>query len=104
MLYSKEATRIESAWRVYKILTHEGRCAVCGDTFKSRSPMTRFCSQRCKNDAAIRARRELVAAKRAAHCVCEVCAQPIPQTGGKVRRFCCAACKQSAYRKRHEST
>jgi len=32
---------------------------------------------------------------------CDACGQPLP--AGRSRRFCCAACRQAAYRRRHQT-
>ena len=100
MLYTKENTGIENAYRVWKNLDYYGCCWFCGDTFRSRSPLARYCSTRCANDASIQRRRERAARKRVLHMRCPICDTEITQGGGKVRLYCGAACKQAAYRQR----
>lgn len=101
MSYSKENTRIEDAYRVYTDLFHTGHCEICGDEFHSRSKQSRYCSQRCKNDANIKRRKWIADQKRKQKATCSECGKPIEQDGlSKITIYCSRGCKQAAYRKR----
>jgi len=99
MLYSKESTRIENRYSS-DIFFHTGICAVCGDKFKCRNTLTKYCSQRCTNDAQIARRRAKMEQKRANAKKCTVCGESITQDSVKIRAYCSTACKQKAYRQR----
>lgn len=96
-LYSKEASRIENAYRMYSHLGYEGICTFCGDTFKSSSPKAKYCSRRCQNDAYIQRRRERKALEKQKICV--VCDKQFT-ANKKDALYCSDACKQKAYRDR----
>jgi endogenous inhibitor of DNA gyrase (YacG/DUF329 family) len=97
--YSKESTRIEKEYRVYNNLTNNGKCIFCGDEFKSRSILAKYCSQRCKNDRQIKSKAEIVLKKRIASTNCIICKEPIEQNPiKKIRKYCSNKCKQKNYR------
>jgi len=74
---------------------------VCGDKFDTNQSYTKYCSQRCANDAAIARRKERTNKKREQYAVCPVCGKPIEQNEKtKIRRYCSNSCKQKAYRAR----
>lgn len=99
MTYSKESTRIEKDYRLFNDLCNTGICAYCGDEFKSRSPKALYCSQRCKNDTAIRRKAKRVQARRLKAVGCIVCNAPLEQPAtSKIRKYCSAKCKQRGYR------
>ena len=52
--YSKESSRTEDNYKIYSHLGHEGICVYCGESFKSSSSKSKYCSQRCQNDAYIK--------------------------------------------------
>ncbi len=98
--YSKEESRIENNYRMYTGLTCNGVCEYCGDSFKSRSPLAKYCSDRCRNDAYLKRRKirkELQKQK-----ICGICKKPyIAKKKDSI--FCSDACKQKAYRNRKNS-
>lgn len=99
-MYNKENTRIELNYRVYKGLTNTGNCIVCNDTFKSRSVMSLYCSQRCKNDKYIERRQKIALNKRKSANKCKQCDTAITQNEAtKLIKYCSNKCKQKAYRK-----
>jgi len=98
-MYSKENTRIETNYKVFTGLTNSGKCFVCGDAFKSRSILAKYCSQRCKNDIQIKKRLEIVLKKRIAATTCVICKTSIEQNSHtKIRKYCSNKCKQKNYR------
>lgn len=95
MRYNKENTKFNRRYGM------DFKCAVCGDEFKSRSRYAKYCSRRCANDAAIAKRKRKTDARREWANHCKACGQPMEQDpAAKIRRYCSAACKQSAYRAR----
>lgn len=101
ILYDRVHSRIEREYRVYSgQLNHRGTCKVCGDTFRSFSPLARYCSRRCANDAAIEARKVARVTRRAAGAVCSCGAVIEAGPTGRIPRHCSAACRQRAYRQR----
>lgn len=62
--YTKAQSRIENEHKIYTHLTHVSKCIVCGDTFHHNGkdgewqyPKAKYCSQRCRNDAYMAARK-----------------------------------------------
>jgi endogenous inhibitor of DNA gyrase (YacG/DUF329 family) len=103
-MYSKENTRIENDYRIFKGLTNEGTCIICGDPFKSRSALAKYCSQRCKNDRQIKIRKDKSNKKREAIKGCIVCKAEITQKEtDKIKKYCSSKCKQIAYRNRKKA-
>lgn len=78
---------------------YRDNCTVCGEEFHSKSPFSKYCSQRCANDAAMAKRKARVTERKAQADKCVVCGKAIEQNNWtKVRRYCSPACKQRAYR------
>jgi endogenous inhibitor of DNA gyrase (YacG/DUF329 family) len=103
-MYSKEATRIENSYKAYTELRYTGKCFFCGDEFRSRSIVAKYCSQRCKNDKQIERRAEIVFKRRQALKECIVCSKSIKQNEkGKIKQYCSNKCKQAGYRQRKKT-
>jgi len=101
MLYGKESTRVDKSYDpFYETIYYAKNCCVCGDAFMSSRPKGKYCSQRCSNDAYIVKRRKRAARKRAKVKTCIICATPIEQGTGKIKKYCSNACKQKAHRAR----
>lgn len=98
MDYTKSGSRIEDNYRMYSGLNYKGKCEYCGDIFRSRYPLSKYCSQRCKNDAYMERRK-----KKHDEKLKKVC--PICNTAFTSKRkdalYCSNACKQKAYRKKN---
>jgi hypothetical protein len=95
MLYTKSESRIENDSRMFTGLTCECVCVYCGDSFKSRCPLAKYCSQRCKNDAYIERRKQRH--EEQLHKICACCGKDF--IAKKVdSMYCSNACKQKAYR------
>lgn len=97
--YSKESSRIENAYRIYSHLGYKGICAFCGDAFQSSSSKAKYCSDRCRNDAYIKRRKEKERKILEKQKVCVCCGKEFTAKK-KDAMYCSDACKQKAYRKR----
>ena len=74
-------------------------CFVCGDDFNSRSPFSKYCSSRCRNDAKMERRRisrQEAREKRCRECGIHYTAKRRDQV------YCSNKCRQAAYR-RHKT-
>lgn len=101
MVYSKESSRIENAYRMYSHLGYEGICVFCGDTFKCSSPKAKYCSQRCQNDAYLERRKQRKALEKEK--ICSICGKQFTAKK-KDGMYCSNACKQKAYRQKKNVT
>ena len=100
ILYTKQNTRIEDDYRVYKELPYNNECVYCGDYYKSRSPLAKYCSQRCKNDVAIEKKAKRISEAKKELTKCLVCSSVIKQKkNSKIIKYCSNKCKQTSYRK-----
>ena len=100
MLYTKEDTK-----KSYYSDSIEYICVHCGDSFQAIY-ISKYCSQRCANDAYIAKRREKGQLKRAKAKNCIICDASVEQHASghvKIRLYCSDACKQKAYRQRKMS-
>ena len=95
--YSKESSRIEDDYRIYSGLRHVGTCVFCGDSFKCSSPKAKYFSQRCRNDAYIKRRKQRRALEKEK--ICKECGKRFAAKK-KDGIYCSNACKQKAYRNR----
>ena len=99
-MYSKENTRIEDNYVIFTGFRYTGICVVCDDEYKSRSILSKYCSQRCKNDASIKRRKDQTIKKKKQFTNCIVCENKISQNNKtKTIKYCSAKCKQANYRK-----
>jgi endogenous inhibitor of DNA gyrase (YacG/DUF329 family) len=77
----------------------EYSCIRCGDDFKAKTPLVKYCSDRCLNDSNIQKRSKERAKKRSLLNQCQCCSVSIEQSSnGKLRKYCSNKCKQKAYR------
>ena len=98
-MYSKENTRIENNPVIYTGFRYSGNCIVCDDEYKSRSIKSKYCSTRCKNDAAIKRRKEKIKRNKTIANKCIVCETKISQNSKtKIIKYCSNKCKQKNYR------
>jgi len=103
-MYSKENTRIENNYVIYTGFRHVGNCIVCDDEYKSRSIVSKYCSTRCKNDLAIKRRKEKTIKKKQQFKNCIVCESKITQNNKtKTIKYCSPKCKQANYRTNKKS-
>jgi hypothetical protein len=78
-------------------------CQHCGKEMVGRANQARYCSLRCRNDAAIEKRRQRIKAKRDAHPSlkwgwCVHCEKRFPLTR-RDRQYCSSACRQADWRR-----
>ena len=98
-MLSKENTRIENNYVIFTGYRYAGNCIVCNDDYKSRSIVSKYCSSRCKNDAAIKRRKNKIAENKKQAKNCIVCETKISQNNKtKIIKYCSAKCKQANYR------
>lgn len=98
-LYSKENTRIEDGY--YSIngygFKRKYTCSYCSDTFEAKTPLAKYCSQRCKNDSNIEARKLRSQSQKNKECV--VCSKELTESkNGRNKKYCSSSCKQKSYR------
>lgn len=99
--YSKESSRIEDNYKIYSHLDYKGICTFCGEPFESSSPKAKYCSQRCKNDAYMKRRKERKVLEEQKICI--MCKKQFIAKK-KDAMYCCKACKQKAYREKKNVT
>jgi hypothetical protein len=101
-MYSKENSRVDVKYRNDGFYNryYKKKCAVCDDEFLCYTPLTKYCSQRCKNDALTARRQAKMKERRANAQACIVCGGILTQTDTRIKSYCSLACKQRAYRGR----